>query len=163
MAENSFTNNTNFELLGSGANMLIKQNVASENYKLQITDINAKLDTVRLASVERQGQRAFELNKQLANISVSQARRGLATGGETQAQAVIEQAQVAATSDLINTMNRERALIFQKEVAEFQKKQQQRGALLEFGLTAATAFATGGASLALTAGAVGAAALSKKG
>lgn len=151
------SNGIDFDLLGAGVNTAIKQNVATQNYKLQLTDINARLDTVKLGYIERQAQRAYQVNQSLSNIQANMSRRGLATGAETQGQAIIKQAQDAATSDMINEMNRERALVFQKEVAEFQKKQAQKAALATFAISVAGAAVTGGASLALTTGAIGAA------
>lgn len=164
MADTNFSSsNIDFDLLGSGISAATSISTSNQNYKLQMADVNAKLDTVRLGYVERQGQRAFQQSQSLATIEANAARRGLATGSETQSQAVIKQAQIAANADMINTMNRERALIFQKEVADFNRRAEKANALTSFALTAAAAVATGGSSLALTSAALGATALAAKG
>jgi hypothetical protein len=121
-----------FGIMGSAFNMGMKMQSNKINYKMQVQDINSKIDTLKLGFLEREGQRAFESNEAIANQAASASRRGLATGSETGQAAVYKQAQRAERSDVVNTLNRERSLLFQKEVAKFNKKQADIGAAFSF-------------------------------
>lgn len=111
-----------FEMMGAGVNYGTQYAANKMNLQMQMQDIDAKIDTVKLGFIEREAQRNFQTASNISNIQASAARRGVASGSETSVDAQLVKAKRAANSDLINTMNRERSLLFNKEVAKFNEK-----------------------------------------
>lgn len=146
MANNSqfSMDSVDLNLLGAGINAGLQFSANESNYKLQLADTRARMDTLKLGFVEREAQRAFQTNEALANIKVSAARRGLATGQETAVAAAIKQAERQTRADFINVSNRERSLLFQQDVAKFNKKMADINAGVSLLSSAITSAATGG-------------------
>lgn len=142
----------NFQLFGMGMNAGMQYAANKANYKLELQNIEAKMDTMKLAFTERQGQLAFQTREVVASQRANSARRGLATGGETGEQATLRKAERQANSDLVNMLNRERSLLFEKEVARFNKNMtntriatDMATGLMDFAAQSVKAASTGGA------------------
>lgn len=145
----------NYQMFGMGLNAGMQYAANKANYKLELQNIEAKMDTMKLAFVERQGQLAFQTREVLASQRANTARRGLATGGETGEQAVLRKAERQESSDLVNMLNRERSLLFEKKVAKFNKNMtntriatDMAASLMSYAAEQTKAASTGGAGAA---------------
>lgn len=146
MSNNNSSSMSDFDFQSAGkiGSSLMNLATVEPQYKMQIQDINAKIDTLKLGYITREAERQYKLNDMIANLKVSSARRGLATGTETVENKAINQIERKQNEDLINTLNRERALEFQKEVAEFNKDMQEISSIVDIGVEAAKMYFTGG-------------------
>lgn len=84
-------------------------------------------ETNKLAFEDMTIRRIDQLNNQLSAINASAARRGVSGGQAGVAKGAAKAQERETTSDLINTLNRERSLLFQEKSVDVLEKTQKIG------------------------------------
>lgn len=137
---------TDLKLFGKGIQSGLEMagnKIANEAKKISL---DQQIETNKQAFEDRNISRLDQLNQQLASVKASAARRGVTGGTAGITEGLVKKEERATASDLINTLNRERSLIFQQDQLETLEKTQRLGQIsgLFSSIAGSGAFTQGG-------------------
>lgn len=145
MADNSFSKNFNFELLGQSISQGFSQGASEQQYMSKQFTLDQKIKANRENFKNAIAQRNEQVANSLNSLKFSEVRRGVVGGTSGTAKQVEKKAESLTAQERLDMLTTERNLGIAKKMERVAQKNRRTAGLISLGTTAFSAYNAYGA------------------